>query len=90
MTGLLGSHLFIPVCPQDTLLHLAVQTQVETVLPLVVQAYRRAKLFPTAMAARNEKGWNPLHEMAGVKDGEVPEEILLEVPVFMTVTTPRM
>lgn len=27
-----------------------------------------------------------LLEMAGVKDGKVTEEILLEVPVFMTVT----
>lgn len=80
----------IDLCPQNTLLHLAVQIQVETVPPMVVQAYQRAKLFSTAMAPRNEKGWNPLHEMAGVKDGEVPEEILLEVPVFVTVTTPRM
>lgn len=52
----------VGLCPQNTLLHLAAQTQVETVLPLVVQAYRRAKLFSTAMVARNEKGWNPLHE----------------------------
>lgn len=56
------SHMSVHLCPQDTLLHLAAQTQVETVLPLVVQAYRRTKLFPTAMAARNEEGWNPLHE----------------------------
>ena len=58
----LNPHLSICLCPQNTLLHLAAQTQVETVLPLVVQAYRRAKLFSTAMAARNEEGWNPLHE----------------------------
>ena len=47
---------------QNSLLHLAARGHVESVLPLVVQAYKRAKLFSTAMAIKNGSGWNPLHE----------------------------
>jgi len=47
---------------QNSLLHLAARGHVESVLPLVVQAYKRAKLFSTAMVIKNGSGWNPLHE----------------------------
>ena len=45
---------------QDTLLHLAGSCSVDTVLPLVVQAYKRAKLFTTAMNMLSHYGCTPL------------------------------
>lgn len=46
---------------QSTLLHLAAQTQGDTVLPLVCQAYKRSGLFPQTMATLNAGGLSPLH-----------------------------
>lgn len=46
---------------QSTLLHLAAQTKDESVLPLVLQAYKRSKLFSRAMLMENKNGKNPIH-----------------------------
>ena len=46
---------------QSTLLHLAAQTKVVAVLPLVTEEYKRLKVFADAMLKLNNKNMNPLH-----------------------------
>lgn len=46
---------------QSTLLHLAAQTKVAPVLPLVAEEYKRLRVFPDAMLKLNNKNMNPLH-----------------------------
>ena len=46
---------------QSTLLHLAAQTKVVAVLPLVTKEYKRLKVFSGAMLKLNNKNMNPLH-----------------------------
>lgn len=47
--------------PQSTLLHLAAQTKVLAVLPLVSEEYKRLKVFSDAMLKLNNTDKNPLH-----------------------------
>lgn len=46
---------------QSTLLHLAAQTKVVAVLPMVTEEYKRLKVFSDAMLKLNNKNMNPLH-----------------------------
>lgn len=45
----------------NTLIHLAAACADTSVLPLVCQAYKRAKYFPIAMAMANNRGHTPIH-----------------------------
>lgn len=42
-------------------MHLAAQSKDETLLPLVYQAYKRAKFFPRVMEMKNNKDKTPIH-----------------------------
>ena len=53
-------HFLAPLM-QSTLLHLAAQTKVVAVLPLVAKEYKRLKVFSGAMLKLNNKNMNPLH-----------------------------
>lgn len=46
---------------QSILLHLAAQTKVMAVLPLVLEEYKRLMVFSAAMLKLNNKNKNPLH-----------------------------
>ncbi len=43
------------------MLHLAAQGKTESVLPLVVQAYKRAKVFHIALTTLNGSKYSPLY-----------------------------
>lgn len=54
-------HYASSIFSQRTLLHMAAQARDVSVLPTVVQAYRKAGLLATALRTQGECGATPLH-----------------------------
>ena len=73
MVESIDTHTYVHT--QNTLLHLAAQMKEESIFPLVLQAYKRSKLFPKAMLLRNKSGKNPIH--IAIKDCQYGTVVVL-------------